>query len=158
MKQIFHIFHSAILSLCLASVAWAQFETAVVLGTVRDPGGAVIPGVKIALVNVGTGIQAETATAGTGDYIFLNVRVGRYTLTAEKEGFQTARAENVQVTVNARQRVDFAMLVGAVTETVDVSANVMAVDSDSSDRGLVVGARQIVQLPLNVFVYRAEPQ
>jgi hypothetical protein len=134
---------------CLCLLAPAQFETAVVLGTVRDPAGSIVPNVRVTLLNLDTGIQSTTATSDNGDFIFLNVRVGNYSVTAEKEGFQTAKAESVKVTVNARQRVDFVLQVGAVTQTIDVSANVIAVESDSSDRGLVVSARQIVELPLN---------
>lgn len=137
------------LGLFLAAQLSAQFETAVVLGTVRDPGGNVIPNVVVLLLNTDTGIKAETLTSENGDYTFLNVRVGNYRLTAEKEGFQLGTADGVRVAVNARQRVDFSLQVGTVVETVDVSANVVAVESDSSDRGLVVGARQIVELPLN---------
>jgi hypothetical protein len=138
-----------LLAIFCLSTAHAQFDTSVVLGTVRDPSGNVIPAAKMTLLNTGTGIQATGSTNETGDYQFLNVRIGNYKVTAEKAGFSTASAENVNVTVNARQRVDLTLTVGQVTESVTVSANVSAVESDSTDRGLVVTARQVVDLPLN---------
>ncbi|MBM3783015.1 MAG: TonB-dependent receptor [Acidobacteria bacterium] len=129
--------------------AFAQFDTAVVLGTVRDPAANVVPGASVKLLNVETGIQATTATNDAGDYLFLNVKIGAYRVTVEKPGFAAATADNVSVNVNARQRVDFTLKVGQVTESINVTDGIIAVESDSSDRGLVVGRKQIVDLPLN---------
>src|SRR5688572_5824648 len=143
------LFTIAMLVVCLASLAGAQFETSVVLGTVRDPSGNVVPGAVVTLLNIGTGIQATTTTNETGDYQFLNVRIGTYRVRAEKPGFSVASADNFNVAVNARQRVDLALTVGQVTETVQVTSGVIAVESDSTDRGLVVTSRQVVELPLN---------
>jgi hypothetical protein len=70
-------------------------------------------------------------------------------VTVEKPGFTTAYADNVAVNVNARQRVDLQLTVGQVAETVDVTAGVSAVETDSTERGQVVGQRAIVELPLN---------
>ncbi|MBM3814361.1 MAG: TonB-dependent receptor [Acidimicrobiia bacterium] len=137
------------LLLGLASTAFAQFETSVVLGTVRDQSNNIVPGAAITLLNWETGIRASAVSNETGDYQFLNVRIGRYRLTAEKSGFALATADNVQVSVGARQRVDFALQLGQVTETIQVTEGIIAVESDSTDRGLVVGRRQIVDLPLN---------
>ncbi|MFN7921135.1 MAG: carboxypeptidase regulatory-like domain-containing protein [Bryobacteraceae bacterium] len=135
----------ASLALCLN----AQFETSVVLGTIRDASSTAVPGANVTLRNVETGIEASTTSNETGDYLFLNVKIGLYRVTAEKAGFTKATADNVKVTVNARQRVDFSMQVGQVNETITVTEGVIAVESDSTDRGLVVGRRQIVDLPLN---------
>jgi hypothetical protein len=146
MKQILKSLTLAVLMACCAS---AQFETSVVLGTVRDPGANVVPGAVVKLLNVETGIDSQTTSSETGDYLFLNVKIGTYKITVEKPGFQAASVNNVRVTVGARQRVDFELTVGQVTETVQVTEGIVAVESDSSDRGLVVSRRQIVDLPLN---------
>jgi hypothetical protein len=133
----------------LSAVASAQFETAVVLGTVRDPGGSVVPNATVRLLNTGTGIESRTTTNNTGDYQFFNVRIGIYKVTVEAPGFAAATADNVNVTVNARQRVDVELAFGQITESIQVTGGVIAVESDSSDRGLVVTSRQVVDLPLN---------
>jgi hypothetical protein len=138
-----------LLLVSLTVIVWAQFETAVVLGAVRDASQAVVTGAKVTLLNLDTGILATTSTDENGNYLFNNVKVGRYKVTAEKTGFATAAADNFNVNVNARQRVDLQLSVGQVTEAVQVSASVMAVESDSTERGQVVGQRQIVELPLN---------
>src|SRR6266853_1911787 len=104
------------------SSAFAQFETAVVLGTVRDSSQSVVTTAKVTLLNLDTGIQAATTTDDNGNYLFNNVKIGRYKVTVEKSGFTTAIASGFQVDVNARQRVDLTLAVGQVSESVQVSA------------------------------------
>lgn len=133
----------------LASLASAQFETAGVLGTVRDPSGAIIVGASVTLTSQDTGIQARTTTDENGNYIFLNVRVGRYTVTAEAPGFARFSTSDVVVNVNARQRVDIVLQPGAVTEVVEVRGVAAALETDSSEKGQIVGTQQITELPLN---------
>ena len=141
----------AIFSLCvLAAVpSLAQFDTAEVLGTVRDRTGAVVPKANLTLLNVDTGIQAKTIADDSGNYSFTNVKIGRYKVTAEATGFSTEVATEVRVEVGARQRVDFALTVGAVTETVEVTSAAAALQTDSSERSQVITGAAIVELPLN---------
>ena len=139
--------------LASTSSAFAQFDTASVLGTVRDSTGAVVPGATVTLKNVSTGILANTVSDDKGDYQFQNVRIGSYTVRAELQGFSAAEAEDVQVTVNARLRVDLALKVGNVGETVVVTGAATLLESESSDRGQVIGKEQIVNLPLNGRAY-----
>jgi len=138
-----------VLAMLAAALALAQFETAEVLGTVRDTTGAVVPNVTVTLVNELTGIEAKTATDANGNYRFLNVRVGRYTVTAEAPGFSKFTTTGVAVNVGARQRVDMTLTVGAVTEVVEVKDIAAALQTDSSEKGQVVRTEQIVELPLN---------
>jgi hypothetical protein len=133
----------------LAPALLAQFETAEVLGTVRDPSGAAVPGATVTLTNQDTNIQTRGVTDANGNYDFFNVRVGRYTVTVEHAGFAKASATDITVNVNARQRVDLAMQVGAVTESVEVTGAAAALETDSSQHGQVINTHQIVELPLN---------
>src|SRR5438034_10540626 len=94
------------LVILLAVCGHAQFETAVVLGTVRDASQSVISGANVSLSNLDTGITAKAETDVNGNYLFPNVKVGRYKVSVAKAGFATAFADNVEVNVNARQRVD----------------------------------------------------
>src|ERR1700682_4694135 len=84
----------------------AQFDTATVLGTVRDASGSVLTGTDITLTNQGTGISAKTKTDESGNYNFTNVKIGLYTVTAVAAGFSRAVAKDIKVDVNARQRVE----------------------------------------------------
>ncbi len=133
--------------------ARAQFDTATVLGTVRDPSRLPVAGSKVTLVNIGTGVRQETTSDEAGNYQFLTVKAGTYRVTAEAAGFKVAVAENFGVSVNARQRVDLQLEIGATTETVTVGASVAALETDSSSRGTVVGTAQVVNLPLNGRAY-----
>ena len=90
------------------------------LGTVRDTSGAIIPKANITLTNEETGIAAKTTSDESGQYDFFNVRVGRYTITAEQTGFTKFTAKGIIVNVNARQRVDIDMQVGSVGQVVNV--------------------------------------
>jgi hypothetical protein len=102
--------------LLTASPAWAQFETASVVGTVRDSSGAVVPGAAVTLTGIETGVSSSRTTNDSGLYEFITVKAGLYVVTAEKEGFSSALVDNLQVQVGARQRVDLSLEVGRVSE------------------------------------------
>ncbi|PWU05569.1 MAG: TonB-dependent receptor [Terriglobia bacterium] len=135
--------------LLIPAVLFAQFETAEVLGTVRDNSGGVVPKANVTLLNQETGIQAKTSTDENGNYDFFNVHIGRYTVTVEAAGFTKFSTIDVTVNVNARQRVDVALQVGAVTETVEVTGVAAILQTDSSEHAQVINTQQIVELPLN---------
>ena len=139
----------------LATPALAQFETASIVGTVKDVTGAVVPGAKVTLTNTATGVTAERVSDTNGNYEFFTVRIGSYLITAEKTGFSIALVDNVQATVGARQRVDLSMAVGQLTETVQVSSRVILLQTDSSDRSQVITGAQTRALPLNGREYSA---
>ena len=132
---------------------YAQFDTATVLGTVRDASGAVVPNATVKLRNIATGIEVSTATDTEGNYQFFNVKIGTYQISAEMQGFAKAVADNIQVTVNARQRIDLALKAGQLTETVVISDTAPLLETESSDRGQIINREQIVNLPLNGRAY-----
>jgi hypothetical protein len=135
--------------LLLSTPAWAQFDTATVVGTVRDSSGAVLPRATVTLKNIATGITQNIQADEEGNFQFNNVKIGVYTVSAEASGFSRAVAENIQVTVGARQRVDLTMKAGAVSETVLITDTAPLLETESSDRGQVIQREQIVNLPLN---------
>ncbi|HLK68825.1 MAG TPA: TonB-dependent receptor [Bryobacteraceae bacterium] len=142
---------SMLFGVCLlaATPSFAQFDTAEVLGTVRDHSGAVVPKAVVTLLAVDTGIQAKATSDEDGNYAFSNVKIGKYQLTAEANGFSKEVASGITVNVGARQRVDFTLQVGAVSETVEVSGAATALETDSSEHGQVINGGAIVELPLN---------
>ena len=140
----------------ITTPAWAQFETATVVGTVRDSSGGIVPDAKVTLTNTQTGVSAERMTDGNGNFEFFTVRIGAATcLSAEKAGFSIAVVDNIQVTVGARQRVDLTMAVGQLSERVEVSASAVQLQTDSSDRGQIITGEQIRSIPLNGREYSA---
>ena len=133
----------------LSNSAYSQSETATVLGTIRDANSAVLQGANVNLKNNATGISSVTTTDANGDYQFVNIRIGTYQITVEANGFNKTVAQNIGLSVNARQRVDLTLQVATATETVTITGAAQLLESDSSDRGQVVQRQQIVALPLN---------
>ena len=141
--------------LFLAAPAWAQFETASIVGTVRDNSGAVVADATVTLTNVATGVSQAKKSDGNGIFEFSTLRVGVYVVTAEKAGFAVAVADGIELTVGARQRLDLMMQVGQLTERVEVSASVTRLETDTSQRGQVITSEQTRALPLNGREYSA---
>ncbi len=137
------------LLVCVCTVAVAQFETAEVLGTVHDSSGAIVPKANITLLNEQTGVTEKTASDESGLYDFFNVKVGRYTVSAELPGFERFSTTGVTVNVNARQRVDITLQVGTAAQTVEVKGAAAALETDTSEHGQVINTQQVVDLPLN---------
>ncbi|NWF84713.1 MAG: TonB-dependent receptor [Bryobacteraceae bacterium] len=142
-----------LLGILSVSALLAQYDTATVLGSVVDQSGAVVPGAKVTLLNIRTGVAVTQVVDEVGNCQFLNLRIGTYRLQAEKPGFKIASSEPFELTVSARQRVSLTMQVGDVAETVTVSEAAALIETDSSDRGQVINREAIVNLPLNGRAY-----
>ncbi len=132
---------------------FAQFENASVLGTVRDSSGAAVVQGTVTLRNRNTGVTTTTATNGSGEYEFPDVKIGQYELKAEAPGFSTTTTNPFQVQVGARQRVDLRLAVSGAEQSVTVTAAAALLETDSSDRGQVIGTGPVVNLPLNGRAY-----
>jgi len=130
------------------ATALAQFDSATVVGTVRDASGGSVPEAKVTLTGVETGISIVRTSTETGGFEFPAVRPGVYVVTAEKSGFALALVDNVTVQVGARLRVDLTMPIGQVSEKVEVTASSPLLETDSSQRGQVISGDQTRALPL----------
>ncbi|HEU5258806.1 MAG TPA: carboxypeptidase regulatory-like domain-containing protein [Vicinamibacterales bacterium] len=136
--------------ICLCAVpAYAQFDTASVVGTVRDTSNAAMPGATVTLTSSETGVSLTRTTNGEGVYEFATVRPGAYVVTAEKSGFSVALVDNIAVQVGARQRIDLQMAVGQISEKLEVTAAAPLVETETSQRGQVISETAIRELPLN---------
>ena len=103
-----------------------------ILGTVKDGTGALLPGASIEVTRVSTGIVTKTATGAAGDYTVPDLPPGGYSVTVRMAGFGDAVTNNVTLSVAQQARVDVAMKPGNVTETIQVSAGAVALDTDTS--------------------------
>lgn len=136
------------LGLLSAIAAFGQFDNAVILGTVLDAKAASVSGAKITAENKDTGIVATALTAEDGSFLFPALRIGRYRITAIRDGFANAVVDEVSLTVNARQRVNLTLEVKAVAESVTVEATTPLLETDNSSKGQVIQARQITAFPV----------
>ena len=143
-------FSKCLLALLFVAVAgMGQNIRGTILGTVRDATGAVVRGAKVTVKQPATGLVQEQTTNDAGEYLFTQLPVGIYSVTAEETGFKTETKENILLEVDARVREDFALAVGAVTETLSVEANATVISTDSATVGNVIDNKQVSELPLN---------
>jgi hypothetical protein len=146
-----HTLSVFLMALCLfmaANWASAQVNTADILGTVTDAGGAVIPNVKVTVTNTATNDVKTVTTNASGDYLVTLVPSGSYTITAEAPSFKRSTV-NLDVVSGDRARANVQLQVGDVTQTVEVAAQTPALQTDSATLSTVVGAQGVQDLPLN---------
>jgi hypothetical protein len=138
-----------ILFIAMAGTAHAQFETATVLGTVRDASNAVVPEATVTLTTTATSVAMTRTTNAEGNYEFFTVSAGLYLMTVEKAGFAMSMVENITVQVGSRMRVDAQMSVGQVSERIQVTGAAPLIETDTSARGQIITGDQTRALPLN---------
>ena len=137
-------------ALGIFSAAPAQNTYGTIVGVVTDESGAVIPGASVTAMNVDTNIVTSAETNQSGDYRILNLLPGTYDLTVETTGFKKSVTAGVTIQVNQSVRIEIAMQVGDVVETVEVSAAAVAqLETTRATLGTVVSNQKVVELPLN---------
>jgi hypothetical protein len=141
--------HFLLLFLAVSVAASAQFDRGIVIGTVRNASGAAAAEVTVTLHSVSHGTTAVTTSNKTGDYTFNDVPAGDYTITARGNGYKDSSPVEFTLFVGARQRVDLALVPANVTEQVLVTAGAALLETDSSDRSMVVNPTEVTSLPLN---------
>ncbi len=131
----------------LSGSAWAQTKASL-RGTVTDQSGGVVAGAKVILTNTGTGIARTASTSADGTYLFDLVEVGKYSVTVDKPGFSTFVQDGIVLELNQNGRLDVALKVGQESQTIEVTSNVVQVDTTGAVLGKVENERMINDLPL----------
>src|SRR6478672_1914117 len=122
---------------------------AAILGTVTDNTGAVVANAKVEVTNKSTGIVTRTETTSSGDYTVPSLNPGTYIVSVEAPGFQKALTTGIVLTVDQKARVNASLKPGAVSTTVEVSSQAVALDTDTSALSQVMSQQQVEALPLN---------
>lgn len=135
--------------LLLSAQAWCQFDQGVVLGTLRDASGLAISGAKVTLTSTATGTSQTITSKDDGTYVFPTVRIGSYTVSTDASGFSPSKTDVFNLSIGSRQEVNLTLKVGGENQTVTVSGAAELLETSTSDNGQVIGAKQIVNLPLN---------
>ena len=139
-----------VLSLALLPrYAWSQAQLATLSGTITDPSGAVVPGVRVTIVGQGTGLKRSVLTDTVGEYRFAGLPTGDYSVCVEKTGFQTQVREGVALVSAAESVIHFSLIVGDLRQQVTVNANANGIDSTTSAVSGLVAAPSLTKLPLN---------
>ena len=132
-----------------SSGAFGQATTGSILGTVHDTTGAVVPGAVITATDTGKGTTVTSKTDSDGSYNFPFLIPGTYNVAVEMTGFRRSATNGLVLEIDQKARVDFALALGGVNETVEVNAAAPLIRLDSSELGDVVGKVQVENLPLN---------
>lgn len=135
--------------LLLSAAAAAQTFRATIVGDVTDATGAVVPGAKVTIRNLNTGLERITATDSTGSFSAPELPFGIYRVVVEKQGFQTAAATDVRVDVAGERKINFVLRPGQVEQTTEVRAEAPLIESTTNVLGGVFESREVVDLPIN---------
>jgi outer membrane receptor protein involved in Fe transport len=123
--------------------------TGTISGIITDESGAVIPGVTVEITNTDTNQTRSAVSGSDGFYTVPLLQPGPYTVRASLQGFRVSLREGVRVTVESTSRVDVRMTVGALEESVRVTADAPLVETSSAAMGTVIDQKKVVELPLN---------
>src|SRR5262245_22988366 len=135
----------------LASASNAQALYGSIVGEVKDPQGAVLPGVSVTITNTGTGLKLDTVTDDTGSYIFRNLLPGTYDMSLSHSGFKELRQSAVIVSAGNPKRVDATLQIGGAQESINVTADAATLRTEKSDLSTEINAGQVTSLPLNQY-------
>src|SRR5713226_1051966 len=138
-----------LLLLVLTFAARAQFDSGQISGFVRDPSQSVIAGAGVTATNEGNGEKHHATTNSSGYYVFPNLFVGSYTIEVEAPGFKKSVQTGIKLSSAAKISADIELAVGAVTESVEVTASAALVTSETATVGRTVEVRQIENLTMN---------
>src|SRR5690348_6450634 len=132
----------AAIALLFASLqAFAQEAT--IVGTVTDQSGAVVANAKVTATNTETGVARTATTNEAGQYVLPGVHIGHYDVKAEAPGLKIAEQKGLVLQVGDRTRADFAMQVGAATESVTVEAAAVHIQTDTAEQSNVMTSNQL---------------
>jgi len=140
---------ASVLLLSSASYAAAQVERASVTGTVKDQSDAVVPGATVTAVNVGTNVPAQAVTDAQGGYVIPALIPGEYVVDVELQGFRKS-SKRVTLDTGQRARLDFALAVGALEQSVSVEAASPLVNTEQATLGTVISQPEVANLPLSL--------
>jgi hypothetical protein len=139
---------SLLLALVFPCSLFAQTGTTSLRGVVLDKSGAAIVGARVAIKSPELSLERSTTTGSAGQYEFLALPPGTYTLSVQKESFQKYLQNNLQLLVNSPTTQDVTLQVGSSTETVEVSAEAVTLNTTDASLGIAFSERQVKELPL----------
>ncbi|HWD99343.1 MAG TPA: carboxypeptidase-like regulatory domain-containing protein [Bryobacteraceae bacterium] len=145
--------HAGVALLCFSIFAisgFAQSERGTITGAVRDSSGAVIPGAAVKITNEATNVSLDTVTNAAGDYTLPSLPPASYTVRVEKQGFRPFETKGLTLQAGGTVRADATLQVGAASQTVEVQANAVQLQTEDARQSTVLENRLINDLPLQV--------
>src|SRR5439155_3712036 len=140
----------AIQALVVCGLAFGQVIVSSIIGHVTDATGASVPGARITVTNTETGVSVNTITGSEGTYSVPGLLSGTYEVTVEKPGLQTYQAKGIALLSSQTARIDAALVVTGVLQSVAVVDQASMIQTDSMTIGSSVTTRQLAELPTGV--------
>ncbi len=131
-----------------ASLASGQEVSAGITGIVTDPTGSAVVAAAIEVKDLDRGVSWKTESNETGSYALPRLPPGHYSISVTTLGFRAWAQPSLVLEVNQRARVDISMVLGAVTEVVEVSAAGPVLQTEKTELGVVITGDQTVDMPL----------
>ena len=147
-KAFWEVVTTLLLGLSLSAALQASIDRGVIQGTVTDPAGALVPGAKVVVKNVDTNVEVTLVTNAAGFYLAPELVPGRYTVRVESPGFVRLDVTNIVVTAGVTSQQDLTLRVGALTQSIEVTAAAPLVDSTPSNYTTSLQSRYIRDVPL----------
>jgi hypothetical protein len=160
------VFLNSLIAFLLAvGLAFGQQDRGTFVGTVYDPSGAAIPGVKVTVIHTQTNAKYETQTNEVGSYRIPNLPIGDYKIVFEIPGFKSVLRDGLRLSVTDVTRVDANMEIGQQTDSITVTAESPALQTETPEVGALLGTKQVIDMPLGFaggryaedFAYRLTP-
>jgi hypothetical protein len=139
---------AALVAMLITTSALAQTSSGTILGGVKDAQGAVVPGATVTATNLGTQYSRSTVTDAAGEYALRLLPVGTYRLEVTLTGFKNFTQTGILLEVGRNARVDAAIELGTVSETLTVVGDSPLVDTASASLSRTVGQNEVLNLPL----------
>jgi hypothetical protein len=133
--------------LLLPSVLLAQSERGTIAGAVVDASGGAIPAAKVVVTNKATNVASTLSTNEVGSFVVPNLTPGEYNVRVEKQGFKASVMSGITLDAGSNVRADVTLEVGATQQTVEVSAQAIALQTDSAKSATVVTNKLVDELP-----------
>lgn len=134
----------------LAGSLFGQLDRGAITGLVTDPSGAVVAGARVTATHLDTNLASVTLTTETGNYTLPALLIGNYRVEAEASGFKRAVRANVAVTAGSTIRVDIALEIGSLAESIEVGAKTTALETDTTRVATSITNKLVEDLPLVV--------
>ncbi len=138
-----------LVSMALPPAVLGQKDSGGITGVVRDSAGAVIPAAKISVKDVDRGTETVVTTSSQGEYVASPLKIGRYSVTAEKDGFKKTVVGPITVNIQEIPEVDITLTVGSIHEVMTITSQGPQLQTETSELGDVVNGQTATTLPLN---------
>jgi len=151
MRNMRAVWGALILLAALSCSVFAQNSSSIT-GTVKDPAGAVVPGAAVTAIEQNTGLRQSVTTAGEGNFVFLDLPAGTYTVEAEAKGFKKSESKDLILPLATKIGLgDIVLAVGSISDTVTVEANAgtIQIQAESGERSDILTNRDLRDIGMN---------